>query len=221
MNYLKSIIRLFSGSVVFALGTIVTMDSNIGYGPWDVLHAGISYITPLTIGQASIAVGTILILIDFLVKEAVGISTIGTLFVVGWFIDLFKLLPIHPVLDNYVFKLLYLILGLFICALGVYLYMSAELGTGPRDGVMVAIRRHFKIPVGLSRYILEMAAALVGWLLGGPIGLGTIVYALAFGTALQIIFGLFRFEPTKLNHHSLKDSWLLFQKTIQARKNLN
>lgn len=207
MRYSERFVRLIGGSAIFAFGTVIILNSNIGYGPWDVFHAGLALRTGLTIGTASIITGLTLTFLVFLLKEAIGLATIVSLLVIGKMIDVFRALPWPPVCHNFWLGIPYMILGIFFSALGTYFYLSAALGTGPRDGLMVAARRHLHFQVGPIRITMELTAALVGWLLGGSVGLGTLLYAFGFGIVLQFVFRLFHFETTAVAHDNLPDSY--------------
>jgi len=217
-SYTRRIIRMIYGSLIFSLGNTIVIGSDIGYGPWDVLHAAIGDLVGLSLGDVALIIGILVIFLNFAVKEAVGLSTIISTLIVGKSIDMWMLILPQFAFPNYLLKLLYMLLGLFVAAIGAFFYISAELGTGPRDGIMVAIRRHLKFPIGFARFALEITAGLIGWALGGHFGLGTLIYAAALGTAIQTVFSLFRFETTAIKHDTLLDSWNYFRAWRAARK---
>ena len=211
MSYTKRIIRMIYGSLIFSLGNTIVIGSGIGYGPWDLFHGALADRVGLSIGTVAVIVSLFVIFLNFAVREAVGLSTIISALLVGMSIDWWLAVLPQFEFPFYLLKLLYMLFGLFVSAVGAFFYISAGLGTGPRDGVMVAIRRHLKLPIGASRFALEMLVALIGWALGGHFGLGTLIYAAGLGVAIQAVFMLFRFEATSIKHDTLLDSWRYFR----------
>jgi uncharacterized membrane protein YczE len=178
------------------------MRANIGYVPWEVLHSGISQTLGVSIGLVNTAVGVIIVVIVCLLGEKIGLGTIFNMFMIGLFMDLIIWLNIIPLAHNFWVGTIILILGLFIISFGTYFYISSAFGAGPRDSLMVAIRRKTGLPVGLCRGILEVTVVIIGWFLGGMVGLGTVISAFAIGLCVQITFRLVKFEPTKVEHET-------------------
>jgi len=114
--------------------------------------------------------------------------------------------------------LLVMILGLFVVALGSFFYIRSGFGAGPRDSLMVALRRLSGLPIGLSRGIVEGMAVLAGWLLGGPAGAGTVIAALGVGFCVQITFSLLRFDPTAVDHETLAQTFSLFRSKSEPER---
>ena len=202
-SYKVRIVYLLAGLLSSALGIVITLEANIGYAPWDVLHAGLSETTGLSFGLISIIVGVIIIVVVTLLGEKFGFGSVLAIILSGVFIDLILFLEIIPKADNYVVGIIMLIVGLFILAFGSYLYIYSGFGAGPRDSLMVALTRKTKMPVGLCRGIVEVAATVGGWLLGGMFGVGTIISAVGVGFCIQIVFMIFKFDPTKVEHETL------------------
>jgi uncharacterized protein len=107
------------------------------------------------------------------------------------------------VINNFVFGIILLISGLFIISLASYFYIGSAFGAGPRDSLMVALTRKTGLPIGLCRGIIEIAAVLVGWRLGGMVGIGTIISAFAIGFCIQTTFKLLKFDAKEVKHESL------------------
>jgi len=129
--------------------------------------------------------------------------------------DLILFLDFIPLFYNFWIGTLVLLLGLFIIALGTYFYISSAFGAGPRDSLMVAVTRKTGLPVGLCRGILEVSVVLIGWLLGGMVGLGTVISAFAIGFCVQITFKLLKFDPTQVKHETFA---VMFQNLRNLKK---
>lgn len=200
--YFIRFLRLNFGLFLYGLGIVVTMRANVGYAPWEVLHSGISQTLGVSIGLVNTAVGVIIVVIVCLLGEKIGLGTIFNMFMIGLFMDLIISLNIIPLIHNFWLGTIVLILGLFIISFGTYFYISSAFGAGPRDSFMVAIRRKTGLPVGFCRGILEVTVVIIGWFLGGMVGLGTIISAFAIGFCVQITFRLVKFEPTKVEHET-------------------
>ena len=167
-----------------ALGITLTIKGKaLGTSPWDVLHIGMFKQFGLTIGSWSILVGLFIILATSLyLKTWPKLATWLNMLLIGTFIDIYNwLLPNTTV---FVWELLYFVLGFFVMSIGCGLYISAELGAGPRDTIMMIIAsKGYSVSTG--RIIMEVGAVVVGFLLGGPVGIGTIVLALGTGYVIQ------------------------------------
>lgn len=195
-GYIVRFIKLNFGLFLYGLGIIVTMRANVGYAPWEVLHSGISQTLGVSIGLVNTAVGALIVAIVFMLGEKIGLGTIFNMFMIGLFMDLILYLDFIPLFDNFWIGSLVLIIGLFVISLGTYFYISSAFGAGPRDSLMVAVTRKTGLPVGLCRGILEVSVVFIGWLLGGMVGLGTVISAFAIGFCVQITFKLVKFDPT-------------------------
>lgn len=178
----------YLGLAVMSLGIAATIYADVGAGPWDVFHVAVSLHLPLTVGQAMIAVGLLVILIGWGLGVKPALGTILNMLCVGILVDWFT--PLLPNVSGPVAPWLLLAVGVVLNGLGTGLYVSAGLGTGPRDGLMVGLTRRLGWPVGAIRVAIEGTAALVGWLLGGPLGIGTVVLALLLGPATQVGFAV-------------------------------
>jgi len=197
---LKKLIRLVVGLFLFSVGIVMSVNANLGVAPWDVLHTGITSITDFTLGQVSIGVGIILLIIDYFLDVKIGIGTVLNMVLIGIFIDILMIFNIIPVLENTILGIIMIIISLFIIALGSYLYIGAGLGTGPRDGLMVGLTKKTKRRVGTVRGFIEITALVVGFLLGGKVGFGTVILAFGVGFVIQITFDFFNFEAEKVEH---------------------
>ncbi len=170
------------GLLVMTFGIVLIIVADLGPSSWDVLHIGLFYSFGLTIGTWSILVGVaIVILSAILLKSFPPIGTFLNMLLVGIFIDIFLLIPFLQTPDSTLGKMVMFLCGLFINSYGMGLYISARLGAGPRDSLMLAITSLTKWKVGPVRTTLEIVAVLIGWQLGGPLFWGTIVYGVLIG----------------------------------------
>ena len=195
-------LRLILGLFLYALGIVVTIKANVGYGPWEVFHVGLGKTVGISIGTASILVGLVIVILSVLMGERIGLGTILNMLLIGIFIDLILSLDLIPLMPNPYAGMAALIVGLYVIAFGSYFYIGSRFGTGPRDGLMVALTKRTRLPIGVVRGSIEAAATLSGWLLGGMVGVGTVVSALAIGFCVQSAFALLRFDPTTIEHRS-------------------
>ena len=195
------------GVFLFALGIVVSIQANIGYAPWEVFHVGLSITTGLTIGVASIIVGIVVVIIVTASGEKFGIGTLLNIIVAGLFVDLIFYMDVIPLGWNLVSGIVMLIIGMFIISFGSYYYMRSAFGVGPRDNLMVVLTRRTKLPVGLCRGLVELTVTVAGWFLGGMVGIGTIISVIAVGFCIQIVFALFKFDVTKVQHENLKQTF--------------
>lgn len=199
------LIRLIFGLFLYALGMATTLMAQIGYAPWDVFHAGLAGTAGISIGTATIAAGIVVIVLAWALKEKIGLGSLLNMVLVGLFLDLILWLRLVPAAGSYGLGVLMLILGLMIIALGSYFYISSGFGAGPRDSLMVALARKTKLPVGVCRGGVELTALILGWRLGGMVGVGTILSALLIGFCLQLVFRLFRFDATAISHQTIAE----------------
>ena len=221
MTTLQHIRELFGKSLkaslglfLYSFGVHLTVKADIGLAPWDVFAMGLSNHLPLTFGQATIMVSIIIVIIDILLKEQIGLGTILDAIIVGVGLDLFEALNFIPISPNYVISILYIIVGLFIMAYSQYLYMSACISCGPRDTFLVGVgKRLRKLPIGVVNIIEAIVVLSIGWLLGGPVGPGTVLTAGCTGLVLQIVCRILKFEPRNLKHEGIFDTVKRFAKT--------
>lgn len=212
MKKAKRLILLVFGLFLFALGVVLVMQGNLGYGPWELFQAGLTNLLPLTIGQATVLVGAVIVITILILRETIGIGTLANMALIGVFMDMILSWEIIPLAQGIPLSLIMLTLGLFTIAFGSYFYIGSGFGAGPRDSLMVAIRRRTRLPIGVCRSILECSVAFAGWLLGGPLGLGTVITAIFLGPCVQLVFRLFSFEAVNVVHESLFDTFKLQRK---------
>ena len=196
-------------------GIYLTIQANIGAAPWDVLNLGISKSLGILYGSASIAVSVSILLIDILLREPIGLSMFIDAFVVGKAVDFFNWLHPVPQSHSLALSIPMLLAGLVVIAYTQYGYMVASLGCGPRDSLLVGLAKRCKrLPIGLVGILLQGTATFLGWLLGGPVGVGTLICAFGTGPIMQMAFHTVRFDAKTVHHQHLLDS----VKTILRRR---
>jgi len=218
MKFFARFVGLVFGLFLFALGIVITMKARIGFAPWDVFHAGLAKTTGLSIGTVTIIVGFLILVATVLLGERLGLGSVLNMMLIGVFVDLILASDLLPAMKSFPAGLLVMILGLFVVALGSFFYIRSGFGAGPRDSLMVALRRLSGLPIGLSRGIVEGMAVLAGWLLGGPAGAGTVIAALGVGFCVQITFSLLRFDPTAVDHETLAQTFSLFRSKSEPER---
>ncbi|NLW16670.1 MAG: hypothetical protein GX033_03335 [Firmicutes bacterium] len=206
-DFLVRLIRLLWGLFLFALGIAITLNAQIGYAPWDVLNAGLANTLGISIGTASISVGLVIIILTVLLKEKVGLGSLGNMLLIGMLLDIILASQVLPVAGNLLQGISMLVAGLIIIALASYYYIGSGFGAGPRDSLMVAVTRRTGLPVGVCRGAIELAALLAGWWLGGMVGVGTVISAFLTGPIVELIFRLFKFDVTQVQHETLGETF--------------
>ncbi len=206
VDYFKKFIKICCGFFACALAIVVSIQATLGLAPWDVFHMGISMNTGISFGIINVATGFIILAIDVLLKEKIGIGTVFNMILIGIFADIIISWNIIPVFTGMPMCLCMIILSVFLEAFGTYLYIPTGLGGGPRDTLMLALLHQFKIPIHIGRSLISGAALLAGWLLGGPVGIGTVVAVVLSGPSLGIVFKFFQFDINTVRHESIKDT---------------
>jgi len=206
-------IRIIFGLLVFSLGVHLTIRANLGLAPWDCLGMGISKQTPLNYGLSMTATSIVILIIDVLMKEKIGFGTIIDALLTGNFVQMFNDIDPFPETTNIFAGVVIIIAGLTLMAIGQYYYMSAAQCCGPRDALLVGLgKRLARLPIGAVQAILLGVVLLVGWLLGGPVGIGTIVTTFGAGVVMQMVFSIIKFEPREVDHQSVFDTVRILSK---------
>ena len=197
-------LKIIFGLVIFALGVHLTIRADLGLAPWDCLGMGISYHTPLNYGLSMTAMGVIILIIDVLMKEKIGCGTIIDALLTGNFVQVFNTVDKLPKTKSVWAGILIIVAGLTLMAIGQYFYMSAAQCCGPRDALLVALGKRMKtLPIGFVQIIIWGTVLLIGWLLGGPVGIGTVFSTFGCGIVMQIVYRIIKFEPRKVKHQSV------------------
>ncbi len=206
-HYTIRTVRLIFGLFLFALGTYLSIQANIGLAPWSALSAGLSSQTGLSFGNVEVITGLTIILADLALKEKIGFGTLLNALLIGKFIDLIAWANLIPRLTSFWPGLFMLLAGQVVVCFGSYYYIGAGFSCGPRDSLMVGLARRLpRIPIGVIRGSIEATALFVGWLLGAKVGLGTVITVFGIGFFLQVTFQLLRFDVKSIIHESFADT---------------
>ena len=174
---------LFFGLTLFGIGETLLVTANIGVSPWFVLHQGLSFITSYSIGVTTFIVSICVLFLWIPLRQKPGIGTIMNAIIISVVIDFS--LPYLPSPNNIYFQILQVIIGIFIIGIGSGFYLIANLGPGPRDGLMTGLQRKTNVSITLIRTFIELSAVAIGFYLGGILGFGTILYALGIGFSVS------------------------------------
>nr|WP_157451662.1 membrane protein [Deinococcus aquatilis] len=181
---------LIFGLFLYGLSLRLMLDARVGVAPWEVLHVGITRHLPLSVGVVSILTGVVIVAFTALkLREKIGPGTLLNVLLIGTFLDV--LAPLIPNPENLGLRWIQFVLGVALLGLATGTYVAAGLGAGPRDGLTLGLRRVYGWPVSRTRTGVEIAVLGTGLLLGGPVGWGTLVFALAIGPAMSAGLGLF------------------------------
>lgn len=184
--------QLYVGLVAYGVSLALMYRGDLGLAPWDVLHSGLIQHLPMTIGQAVVLMSFVVLLLWIPLREIPGLGTVSNALVVGFSADATLALLAKP--DALVLRVGLMVGGILLCGLATALYIGAQLGRGPRDGLMTGLARRTGRSIRLVRTGLEVTVVVVGVLLGGTIGLGTVLYALAIGPLTQLWLPAFTIE---------------------------
>jgi uncharacterized membrane protein YczE len=196
------------GLLLYSIGIVLTINADIGYAPWDVFHVGFSNTFGMSLGMASIITGLAIGIIAVLLGEKIGIGTVLNMVMIGVFVDWIMFGNYIPVATNFLFGVPMMVAGIVTISLATYFYISAAFGSGPRDSLMVAVTRKTRLPVGFCRGSIEILAVIVGWQLGGKVGVGTILFAFLIGFFVQTTFKALKFDATDISHETLDQTIL-------------
>jgi len=197
-------LQIVAGLLVFAFGVHLTIFANIGLAPWDCLGMGIAKHTPLNYGLSMTLLAIAILGIDLLLRERIGFGTIIDALLTGNFVQLFNDINPLPLNNGLLPGIAIMLVGFVFMALGMWIYMSAGQCCGPRDALLVGLGKHMpRLPIGLVEILLWGAVLIAGWLLGGPVGVGTVISTFGAGLVMQLVYNVIRFEPRKVVHRSV------------------
>lgn len=207
-------LQIVAGLLIFALGVHLTIFANIGLAPWDCLGMGIAAHTPLNYGLSMTCISLLVLLTDLVMGEKIGFGTLIDALLTGNFVQMFNDLNPFPLNTKLLPGVLWMLLGFVLMALGMLVYMSAQQCCGPRDSLLVGLGKRLpKLPIGIVEVLLWAVVLLAGWLLGGPVGVGTLLSTFGAGLVMQLVYTLLRFEPRRLCHKGLGETLrILFER---------
>ena len=181
----RRLLQLLAGLFLYGVSLAFLIRAGLGLAPWDVLHQGLARHTGTTVGQMVIVVSFIVLLAWIPIRERPGFGTFANAVLIGVFVDLTML-----VLDDVQalwLRITLMVVGVLLNGVATALYIGARLGSGPRDGLMTGLVRRTGRSVRLVRTVIEVTVLAVGWLLGGTVGIGTLLYAFAIGPIAHVL----------------------------------
>ena len=200
-------IQVAASLCLFAFGLYLTIQANIGVSPWDSFALGLAAKLGVKYGTAAVTISLCILVLDILLKQKIGIGMILDAVMVGKVVDPYNWLDLVPKRDNTFVGIGVMLIGFVIIGFSQYLYMKAGLSCGPRDSLLVGLNQKMpNVPIGAISVALLAVVTLVGFLLKGPLGIGTVISVLAAGPIMNLIFNLFRFDAKSVEHQNIVDS---------------
>jgi uncharacterized membrane protein YczE len=193
------------GFALFGLAIATLIRANLGTSPWVMLEVALSQILGLTPGTMRVIIGLVVLIGSFILRERIGWGTLGNMLFIGPFEDL-ALSLIPPVTGNLPLQTTMLLASILMMGLASAIYIGVDAGAGPRDSLMLAVKRTSGWSLRRARGSIEVVLVLIGWLLGGPAGIGTVVFAILIGPAVQWGFKLLYVETQYLKDLPQKDN---------------
>jgi uncharacterized membrane protein YczE len=189
----RRLIQLYIGLLIYGLGGALQVRSNLGLDPWDVFHQGVSRHVGLAIGTVLILTGVAVLLLWIPLRQLPGLGTISNVVLIGVSMNLsLQWLPHVHALG---WRIADMVVGVVIGGIATGMYIGAHFGPGPRDGLMTGLSRRTGRSIRLTRTCLEVTVLAIGWLLGGTVGIGTVLYAMAIGPLAQYFIRAFDTRP--------------------------
>lgn len=190
---IRRLIQLHLGLALFGFSLALMVRAALGLDPWTVFQQGLTDITGLTLGQLSIAVGALVMLAWIPLRQKPGFGTLANIVVIGLVID--ASLMVLPVFEGLGLRAAMMLTGVVLNAVGSAAYIGAGMGAGPRDGLMTGLHERLGWSIRVSRLSIEATVLAAGWLLGGVVGVGTVLYAFALGPLVQLFLPMFTLAP--------------------------
>ena len=204
MGYSRRIARALFGLLLFGAGSCCNIQANVGLGPWEAFSIGVGDKLGLSFGAVLAGSGLIILGIDLLLHEKIGLGTLLDIACIGPVADLLRATGIIPTMRSFPAGVAVLLGGQLLVAVGSYFYIGAGMSCGPRDALMTALCKRFpRVPVGAVRLFINGGALLAGWLCGAKIGPGTVIAVFGISVTIQTVFSLLRFNVAAIEHESL------------------
>ena len=195
-TFVRDFIVIQIGFAIFGFSIALMIRSHLGTTPWAVLEVALSQLTGIRPGRMSILVGAVVLIGALALREKIGWGTISNILFIGLWEDMF-LVYIPPVEDRLLLQSVMLLSAILMMGLSTAIYIGVDAGAGPRDSLMLAFHRTTGISIRLGRALIEIIVVAIGWSMGGPLGFGTVIFALLIGPAVQWGFKLFKVRPHK------------------------
>ncbi len=201
---LHDCLRILIGLLIYSFGVYLTIYANIGLAPWDCLGMGIAKHIPLTYGCVMVLIGVCAILIQLLMKESIGFATVFDALLTGNLVQRFLSGSTNLRSQSIWLNVAFMLAGFLLISVGTWVYMRAEMGCGPKDGLLITIGKRLpKIPIGVVEILLWAVVTVFGWLLGGTVGIGTVISTFGAGGIMYLFYSAVHFEPRELHHRSI------------------
>ena len=193
-TFIRDLFVIQIGFLLYGLALALLIRADIGTSTWLVFEIALADIFHISIGRMTVFVGFSVLILALALREQVGWGTLGNILSIGPWLDL--CLWLIPLVDgNLILQILFFLAGILVQGIATAVYIGVDAGAGPRDSMMLAIHRVTGLSIRLARGILEIIVVSVGWLLGGPLGVGTVIFALLIGPSVQWAFKLFKVKP--------------------------
>ncbi|POT58745.1 hypothetical protein C3432_10810 [Citrobacter amalonaticus] len=189
----RRLVQLYIGLTLYGLSTAMFVRADLGADPWNVFHLGLANLLSMKIGIVMIVVGALVLLLWIPLRQRPGLGTLSNVIVIGLAAD--AALAVMPEAESLAVRSILLVSAVIVNALATSMYIGAGFGAGPRDGLMTGIHARTGWSVRIIRTAIELSVLLIGWLLGGALGVGTVLYALAIGPLIQVCLPWFRYRP--------------------------
>jgi len=195
-TFIKDFVIIQIGFLLYGLAIALIVRANLGTGTWLVLEVALANIFGIKIGTITVYMGFLILIIALVLREQVGWGTLGNILSIGPWLNL-SLDLISTPKNNLALQIAMFLLGVLIQGVATAVYINVDAGAGPRDSLMLAIQRTTGVSLRVARGAIEIVVVLIGWLLGGPLGLGTVIFALLIGPSVQWAFKLFKVQTYK------------------------
>jgi uncharacterized membrane protein YczE len=189
----RRLIQLYAGLALYGVSMALMLRSTLGNMPWDVLHQGLAHRLGWSLGTVTIVVGALVLLGWIPLRQLPGVGTVSNVVVIGVAVD--AALAVVPAPSSLPVRVVLLVAGVLLNAVATAAYIGVHLGPGPRDGLMTGLVRRTGGSVRLVRTSIEVGVVATGWLLGGTLGIGTVVYAVAIGPLVQVLLPRLSLSP--------------------------
>lgn len=202
-GYVRRFALLTGGVIISAVSITMILQANVGLDPWSVLQSGMAKSFGISYGVASIIVGAAAIGIAVFFGESFGVGTLANTVICGLLVDGLLYLGWIPQMTEFWPGIAMLLAGLEVLSIGTWMYLKSAMGAGPRDALMVVLARKTRRSVGLCRAAVEILVILLGWWLGGQVGIGTVISAVGLGSLFNLNFALLRFDAAQVKQENL------------------
>ncbi len=196
----------------------MTINANLGLAPWDVLHQGLSKVTGITMGRASMLLGFIILILNIVFNENIGWGTVFNMIFIGIFMDVLMVNNLIPTFTGIVARFILMLMGMLVLGYACVIYMGTGLGSGPRDGLMVALTKRTGKSVRFVKNSVEILVTIFGYFLGGSVGIGTAVMAIGGGYFFQFAFKTTNFDVKVLEHRYIGQDIKYIKEKVQQYK---